>query len=148
MADDIVLEIPGHGKLRGTKCGTSACRFLNVPYALPPTGSRRWERPVPLPDDYVYSTAEQPRDCTKFGGLCPQPDYIMTGGTNMSAVPGATVSICRFGMSPCLLTSRRSTRKTASSSISGCQTRALLQTRRGLSMSGFTAVGCRWATRA
>ncbi|KAH7024360.1 Alpha/Beta hydrolase protein [Microdochium trichocladiopsis] len=91
MLKDVIIELPGHGSLRGSLCGTTAHRFLGVPYALPPTGERRWQRPVPLPEDFVYGRPGEPRDCTQYGGFCPQPDYMMNG-TNISAVPGATHS--------------------------------------------------------
>ncbi|KXJ87210.1 Alpha/Beta hydrolase protein [Microdochium bolleyi] len=91
MADSVTLEIPGHGSLLGSRLGSTVHRFLNVPYALPPLGERRWQRPVPLPNDHFYGSAKGPQDCTKYGGLCPQPDYIMHG-TNISAVDGVTHS--------------------------------------------------------
>lgn len=45
-------------------------RYTRVPYALPPTGSRRWQPPQPLPSDAVFSG-----DHSSFGPICPQPVY-------------------------------------------------------------------------
>nr|WP_325252121.1 carboxylesterase family protein [Amylibacter sp.] len=42
--------------------------FRGLPYALPPTGQRRWCPPVPVPDRGTL------RDATHFGAACPQPD--------------------------------------------------------------------------
>ena len=42
--------------------------FRGLPYALPPTGQRRWCPPVPVPDRGTL------RDATRFGAACPQPD--------------------------------------------------------------------------
>lgn len=86
-----IIQIPGHGSLRGVQCGTSAYKFLGVPYALPPVGERRWKKPVPLPEDFIYGIEGGPLDCTEFGPLCPQPAYIMNG-MNLSAVEGSVVS--------------------------------------------------------
>ena len=85
---EVILQLQGHGSLRGVHCGTSVHRYLGVPYALPPVGERRWQKPTPLPDDYVYGAEDTPLDCTDFGPLCPQPDYMMNG-TNLSAVEGS-----------------------------------------------------------
>lgn len=39
------------GGTRNPKCH----RFGSIPYALPPTGERRWRKPQPLPRSFVYS---------------------------------------------------------------------------------------------
>lgn len=41
--------------------------YLGLPYALPPTGNRRWQPPAPMPD------WDGTRDATRFGPACPQP---------------------------------------------------------------------------
>nr|WP_323783029.1 carboxylesterase family protein [Amylibacter sp.] len=41
--------------------------FRGLPYALPPTGQRRWCPPVAVPDRKTL------RDATRFGVACPQP---------------------------------------------------------------------------
>ncbi|GAA6189789.1 carboxylesterase family protein [Litorivita sp. NS0012-18] len=41
--------------------------YRGLPYALPPTGARRWRPPAPLPD------RSELRDAGRFGPACPQP---------------------------------------------------------------------------
>ena len=41
--------------------------YRGLPYALPPTGARRWRPPVAMPD------WDRVRDATAFGPACPQP---------------------------------------------------------------------------
>lgn len=70
------VEVGRLGKLNGlsfkTKEGAPlVTRYLNVPYALPPTGEHRFRRPRPLPGGFSYDG----RDCTEFGPICPQPRY-------------------------------------------------------------------------
>lgn len=55
-------------------------RFLNIPYVLPPIGQYRWRKPQKLPPHYSYNGPNgNPRDCTKFGFICPQPNYTALG---------------------------------------------------------------------
>ena len=55
-------------------------RYLNVPFVLPPTGPYRWRKPRPLPPGYTYARPDgNPRDCTVFGRICPQPEYTRLG---------------------------------------------------------------------
>jgi len=69
------------GKLKGieqrTLSGKPVChRYAKVPYALPPTGFRRWRRPQVLPENFTFSDQDgQPGDYTTFGPICPQPIY-------------------------------------------------------------------------
>ncbi len=42
--------------------------YLGLPYALPPTGARRWRPPVAMPD------WQDVRDARKHGPACPQPN--------------------------------------------------------------------------
>lgn len=65
-------------------------KFLGVSYALPPVGLRRWQKTISLPTDFSHGRKGDAYDCTKFGPICPQPDYMMNG-RNLSAVPGASV---------------------------------------------------------
>ena len=49
-----VVKVPGVGKVRGTTVKSALLRrniygFWGVPYALPPTGSRRFQPPSPAP---------------------------------------------------------------------------------------------------
>ncbi|WVR08392.1 hypothetical protein IAU60_005447 [Kwoniella sp. DSM 27419] len=59
-----VADLGDLGELEGLIIDGKVKRFLNVPYALPPTGEYRWKRPRPLPADHTY-----------FGKPCPQPNY-------------------------------------------------------------------------
>lgn len=45
-------------------------RYTRVPYALPPTGSRRWQPPQALSPDTQFSGNH-----SSFGPICPQPFY-------------------------------------------------------------------------
>lgn len=80
---DAILNTPSRGALRGITqidCTTKqpiCARYTRIPYALPPTGPRRWQRPVALPADFSFNdpTTGQPGDYTEFGNVCPQPIY-------------------------------------------------------------------------
>ncbi|KII84831.1 hypothetical protein PLICRDRAFT_117320 [Plicaturopsis crispa FD-325 SS-3] len=79
-----ILDVASHGQVEGVVLERDgeqrAKRFLNVPFVLPPTGQYRWRKPRPLPADYSYSTPDgKPRDCTRFGAICPQPQYTKLG---------------------------------------------------------------------
>ncbi|KAL3418546.1 carboxylesterase-lipase family protein [Phlyctema vagabunda] len=51
-------------------------RYTRVPYALPPTGARRWQKPVPLPAEFSFTSEDgNAGDYTEFGNVCPQPIY-------------------------------------------------------------------------
>ncbi|KAL3479092.1 Alpha/Beta hydrolase protein [Aspergillus californicus] len=70
-------QLPGDkGSIRGLQFENKSRRFLNVAYALPPIGDRRWRKPQPLPESYSYSTRDgAPFDGTSFGQVCLQPNY-------------------------------------------------------------------------
>jgi carboxylesterase type B len=53
------------GLINGTS--PNVRQFLNVPYALPPTGDRRWLPPVP-----PRTNSPRAIDATKFGPVCSQ----------------------------------------------------------------------------
>ncbi|WWC86424.1 uncharacterized protein L201_001301 [Kwoniella dendrophila CBS 6074] len=73
--DTTTADLGKLGKIEGTLIDGRVKRFLNVPYALPPTGEHRWKRPRALPEDYTYSKDENPFDAKNFGQPCPQPNY-------------------------------------------------------------------------
>src|SRR6185369_13731415 len=65
-ADDApVVKAPG-GAVRGETVGALHV-FKGIPYALPPTGTRRWKPPLDVPK------WNETRDATKFGPACIQP---------------------------------------------------------------------------
>jgi para-nitrobenzyl esterase len=45
--------------------------YRGIPYAMPPTGDRRWKPPAPP------AAWEGVRTCTEFGPSCPQPGALM-----------------------------------------------------------------------
>ncbi|KAF2801038.1 alpha/beta-hydrolase [Melanomma pulvis-pyrius CBS 109.77] len=49
--------------------------FGGIPYALPPIGPFRWQKPRPLPACYRYGTRANPGRFTGCCGVCPQPDW-------------------------------------------------------------------------
>lgn len=71
------LDLGEKGLIRGLQYDQKARRYAGVPYALPPTGHRRWRKPEPLPPSHVYRSEEDgsgsgPYDATKFRSVCPQ----------------------------------------------------------------------------
>jgi hypothetical protein len=73
------VTIPGKGVLEGVelldpKSNRPKCyRFSGVPYALPPTGNRRWRKSEPLPSTFSYGSESHPGKYTKPSSPCPQP---------------------------------------------------------------------------
>ncbi|RCN34671.1 hypothetical protein ANCCAN_19490, partial [Ancylostoma caninum] len=87
-----VLELKP-GKIQGfdyeTKEGSFAEVFLNVPYASPPIGDLRFEKPVP-PKPW-----EGLRDGTKFGASCIQKLREFTPPTEIPSEDCLTLNIIR-----------------------------------------------------
>ncbi|KAL4235493.1 Neuroligin-2 [Mactra antiquata] len=48
-------------------------RYLGVPYAQPPVGELRFQKPLPA------KPFETPFDATKYGAMCPQFDLVLKG---------------------------------------------------------------------
>jgi carboxylesterase type B len=72
------VTIPGRGTLQGTtisdsNSGDVKChRFSRVPYALPPTGTRRWRKPEPIPSSFSYSLKTHATKYITHSSPCPQ----------------------------------------------------------------------------
>lgn len=71
------LNLGAKGVVRGLQYDKKARRYAGIPYALPPTGSRRWRKPQPLPASFVFkgNDSSSPFDATKFGDACPQKAF-------------------------------------------------------------------------
>ena len=78
--DTVTLDLGPRGQLKGSLFSNGVKRFTHIPYAKSPTGSRRWRKPEPLPKDHVYGD-NGPLDCTQYGNVCPQPEYIVNGNS-------------------------------------------------------------------
>ncbi|KAJ4994011.1 carboxylesterase-lipase family protein [Stagonosporopsis vannaccii] len=78
--DTVTLDLGSHGRLKGSVFFNGVKRFTHIPYAQPPTGSRRWQKPEPLAKGHVYGK-DGPLDCTQYGNVCPQPEYIVNGAS-------------------------------------------------------------------
>jgi len=63
--DPLVVHT-AQGDLRGV-AGRGVREFKGIPYALPPTGERRFAAALPAP------AWQGVRDARRYGGLCPQP---------------------------------------------------------------------------
>jgi carboxylesterase type B len=70
------------GSVDGKVMSTGAVRYASIPYAEPPTGSRRWRSPQlrtrALTDDGSVF------DATYFGPACPQQNPVWTSALGMS----------------------------------------------------------------
>lgn len=68
------LDLGDKGTIRGLQYDQKARRYAGIRYALPPTGSRRWRKPEPLPPSHKYQSEDGtgPYDATKFRNVCPQ----------------------------------------------------------------------------
>ncbi|GFG20286.1 uncharacterized esterase/lipase C417.12 [Aspergillus udagawae] len=54
---------------------TPLCRFFGgIRYGLDP--SQRWRRAQRLPSDYAYGSRDQPGQCVRLSGVCPQPSFM------------------------------------------------------------------------
>lgn len=71
------LDLGDKGVVRGLQYDQKARRYAGIPYALPPTGNRRWRKPQSLPSSFVFRGKDgiSPFDATKFRDVCPQKSF-------------------------------------------------------------------------
>jgi carboxylesterase type B len=103
----VILETPTKGSLRGIeqldrKSGKVVCRrYTRIPYALPPTGDRRWKRPVALGKDFTFNFPNgEPGNYAEFANICPQPVYAL--GSAMLENEGAAPEPPKYYSEDCL----------------------------------------------
>ncbi|WVQ85117.1 hypothetical protein IAT38_007282 [Cryptococcus sp. DSM 104549] len=92
----ITIDAGVHGKLRGANIvapdGHVKCRrFLQIPYAHPPTGESRWRPPKALAKDASWEGV----DGSDFGNITAQPAYdirLDDGRSFPTTVAGRTIS--------------------------------------------------------
>jgi len=70
ISDDLVVNIPGQGKIRGFEKSTSNKKMVSawygIPYAQPPTGKLRFRHPRPPNSwDGIKDTQDQPNSCVQ-----------------------------------------------------------------------------------
>ncbi|TLD26141.1 paraben-hydrolyzing esterase precursor [Venturia nashicola] len=60
--------------IKDKSSGRTLCHYFGgIPYALPPIGPFRWQRPRPLEPCYRYGTRANPGRYTGAASVCPQP---------------------------------------------------------------------------
>lgn len=77
------LDLGPKGTVRGLQYDQKARRYAGIPYALPPTGIRRWRKPQPLPASFVFQArkvdgddlTQSPFDAIQFRDACPQKAF-------------------------------------------------------------------------
>ncbi|EPE10875.1 inactive carboxylesterase 4 [Ophiostoma piceae UAMH 11346] len=75
-ADDLTIDL-GYGIYKGTVDDNTHVRsWKGIPFAEPPTGSLRWQKPQPPTGD-----PSAVHDATKYGPQCPQSPPSMPGQT-------------------------------------------------------------------
>ena len=71
------LQYRGHiegATIKDALSDKSLCYYFGgLPYALPPIGPYRWQRPRSLPPCYSYGTRANPGRFNGDVGVCPQP---------------------------------------------------------------------------
>ncbi|ESZ96305.1 hypothetical protein SBOR_3360 [Sclerotinia borealis F-4128] len=86
MLTSLRVSIPSKGYLLGPAIidkatNISKCyRFLKVPYALPPIGERRWQKPFPLPLKFSYGSEDDPPIYNIPSFPCPQTSQFIDIG--------------------------------------------------------------------
>ena len=87
MAHPIVVT--ASGKVRGSVVD-DVCRFYGVPYAAPPVGALRFQKPAPAPSwsgerDATRKGANAPQAARQFPGLDIAPIEIQITGIHTAA---------------------------------------------------------------
>ncbi|KAI9644056.1 hypothetical protein NHQ30_007408 [Ciborinia camelliae] len=86
MLNSLRVSIPRKGTILGpaiidkTTNIPKCYRFLKVPYALPPTGERRWQKPFPLPSTFSYGSEDKPPVYNTRPFPCPQTSQFVDVG--------------------------------------------------------------------
>ncbi|KAL0571661.1 hypothetical protein V5O48_010301 [Marasmius crinis-equi] len=66
------------GIYRGLATSNGTEQWLGIPYAVPPTGSKRFKAPTPF--EKLSSGTDQPvNDASRYGNACPQPPSAALG---------------------------------------------------------------------
>ncbi|XP_054152453.1 acetylcholinesterase-like [Oppia nitens] len=79
MSDQMALGLSQQSVVVDTKCGKligdeehESYVFKGIPYAVPPTGARRWSPPLPIANDSSNCNQSGQRHAIKFGSPCAQ----------------------------------------------------------------------------
>jgi carboxylesterase type B len=68
----VTIPFGGNASIKGTVVDSSVNRFSGIPFALPPVGEFRWQKPRKLPRDF-FTKQSEPYDATGFKDSCLQP---------------------------------------------------------------------------
>jgi carboxylesterase type B len=68
----VTISFTGNSSIKGTVVDASVNRFSGIPFALPPVGEFRWQKPRKLSADF-FTKKSEPYDATGFKDSCLQP---------------------------------------------------------------------------
>jgi para-nitrobenzyl esterase len=69
VSADAMVPLPGDpvatagGKVSGTRLGSGVKAYLGIPFAKPPTGELRWQRPQPISWDGIWNADRRGPEC-------------------------------------------------------------------------------------